>query len=206
MSSHRPDSPRRRLLLRGGLLTALIVVAIGLAVSLTSGDQGGEGQQTASSRSLPKPPFFKPAICTQFLQPREDLARALAQAPPGAVICLHGGNYGGARIPAEDTDKRSYVTLQPAPNEAPVFTGELAFDGARDLRIQGLRFDSGLKFQPAASHVKLIGNELTGVGGIFFFGDSREGGSTRDILIEGNFIHDIDYSGWQGVYGGYGIK
>ena len=207
MSSIRPDraAARQKLLFRVCLLILLVAAVIGIGVSLTSGDQRASGEREAS-KSLPKAPYFKPAICTEFLDPKADLATALARAQPGAVICLRGGSYPGGRIPADATDKSGFVTLQPAPGEKPAFTGELAFDGASYLRIQGLRFESGLKFQPAASHLELIGNVLTGVGGIFLFGDRREGGSTRSILIQGNYIHDIDYNGWQGVYGGYGIR
>ena len=188
---------------RGWLIIAAAVAAGLVALLLASGNEGGDEPKSETARSISQPTR---AVCTRTLGPRAKLARALAKAAPGAVLCLRGGHYPGGRIPAAATAKTSYVTIMPAPGDAPVFDGELAFDGARYLRLAGLAFRAGLRFSPAASHVELIGNDLTGVGGIFFFGDSRQGGSTDSVLIQGNFIHDIDYSGSQGVYRGYGIK
>ncbi len=141
-----------------------------------------------------------------MLDPGSDLESALADASPGSVLCLRGERYPGARIAAGATEKPGYVTLRAAPGESPVFAGELAFDGAEFLRLEGLAFREGLAFVPAASHVQVIDNDLSGPGGIFFFGDPREGGRTEAVLIEGNDIHDIDYKGPQSTYGGYGIK
>jgi hypothetical protein len=180
---------------------ALALLAIGTALALSLSSCGGGGAEPKAKRD----PYPLPA-CTRSIGTGASLSRALPTAAPRAVFCLRGGSYPGARIPAAATDYTSYVTIRPANGQTAVFHGELAFDGARHLRIQALVFESGLAFRPAASHVELIDNELTGPGGIFFFGDSREGGSTRSILIEGNHIHDIDYSGPQAVYRGYGVK
>ncbi len=182
----------------GGAL-ALSAIATVVAASLSS--CGDDATQPTSKRD----PYPLPA-CTRNIGVGASLSRAFSTAAPRAVLCLRGGNYPGARIPAAATDYTSRVTIRPADGETAVFRGELAFDGARHLRIQGLVFESGLAFRPAAAHVEVIDNELTGPGGIFFFGDSREGGSTRAILIAGNHIHDIDYSGPQAVYRGYGVK
>jgi len=188
---------------RGWLIIAIAVGAGLVLLLLTSGGEDDEASLSKTAQVIAK---SASATCTRTLGPRTGLARALAKAEPGAVLCLRGGSYRGGRIPAEATAKTAYVTVRPVPGEAPVIKGELAFDGARYLRLTGLAFRGGLRFSPAASHVQLIGNNLTGVGGIFFFGDSSQGGSTDSVLIQGNFIHDIDYSGSQGVYRGYGIK
>jgi len=149
----------------------------------------------------------QPAVsCTATVSPQANLARALAQAAPGDVLCLRSGSYRGTRVEAAATRKSSYVTLTSAPGQSAVFTGELAFDGARHLRIENLSFRSGLAFTPAASHVEILDNDLTGPGGIFFFGDPDQRGKVESILIEGNRIHDIAYTGPQEVYRGYGIK
>jgi nitrous oxidase accessory protein NosD len=174
---------------------AFLVMAL-----LVAGCSNG-GVTVESSPSDQRPPG-----CTITISPRARLANALARTAPGDVLCLRGGNYRGARIPAAATSKPSYVTITSVPGESAVFSGELAFDGARHLRIEDLAFKSGLAFTPAASHVEVVGNDLTGPGGIFFFGDPGRRGSVESVLIEDNQIHDIAYTGPQEVYRGYGIK
>jgi hypothetical protein len=44
------------------------------------------------------------------------------------------------------------------------------------------------------------------VAGIYLFGDYRIGKRIEDVLIEGNTIHDIDYTGNQDTGYGYGIE
>lgn len=187
----------RRTWIRLSLLLVLVaaLVAIGLSLSSADGDGGA-----------PLRPKLASTDCTKVIAAGADLANALSNAAPGAVLCLRGGNYPGARIPAGATDNDTYVTLEPMPGATPVIKGELAFDDARHLRLRGLSFEDGIAFAPAASHVQLIGNDLTGPAGIFFFGDSSEGGRTSSVLIKDNFIHHIDYTGSQDTYNGYGIK
>jgi hypothetical protein len=185
-----------RPLLAGGASTFLALLATVTALSGCS--DGGVTVESAPDR---------PALaCAVTISPKAHLARVLAAAAPGDVVCLRGGSYRGARIPATATRKPSYVTIASAPGESAVFSGELSFEGARRLRIKGLSFKSGLAFTPAASHVEILDNDLTGPGGIFFFGDPGQGGSVESVLIEGNRIHDIAYTGPQEVYRGYGIK
>jgi parallel beta helix pectate lyase-like protein len=184
-----------------GALAIAAALVIGILVSAPNDGQDRPSTQAAQRAASPQL-----RACTRTLATGANLAGALSRAAPGAVLCLGGGRYRGARIPAGATDYASWVTIQPAPGQVPVFAGELAFDDARHLRLAGLTFEAGLRFSPAASHVQVIGNDISGVGGIFLFGDRREGGSVSSILIGENFIHDIDYSGSQGVYKGYGIK
>ncbi len=168
-----------------------------LTAALVAGcSSGGVTVESAPERRGP--------ACTLTISPHVRLARALTKAARGEVLCLRGGSYRGARIPAAAT--RKPLTIASAPGQQAVFSGELAFDGARRLRIEGLDFRQGLAFTPSASHVEIVGNELTGPGGIFFFGDPDRRGNIESVLIEGNHIHDIDYTGPQEVYRGYGIK
>ena len=142
-----------------------------------------------------------------MIGPADDLATALAQAQPNAVLCLGDGEYPETKVPVEATDKRSgTTTIQPAPGAKPVFAGELRFEGAHHLRLDGLYFRAGLSFDPEAEDVQILDNDLTGIGGIFFNGDPDQGGSCRHILIQGNRIHEINYTGPQDGYQGYGIK
>jgi hypothetical protein len=144
--------------------------------------------------------------CTKTLEAGANLANALARARPKAVLCLRGGSYPGVRVPPGATDAHRFVTLRSAPGESAVIAGELSFDNARFLCLRELKLTGGVAFRPAAAHVRLLDNEITGEAGIFFYGDASLGGSTRAVLIEGNHIHDIDYRGSQSTYNGYGIK
>jgi hypothetical protein len=143
--------------------------------------------------------------CNQTLSAGANLSNALSSAASGSTICLHGGTYSGGRIAASATNKSSFVTIQSVSGET-ASIGSTLFDNARYLRFQGLKFTNGIEFVPNASHVELIGNEITGREGIYFFGDERISSSVDSILIQGNNIHDIDYTGSQGVSDGYGIK
>lgn len=187
---------------RALLLAALPVLLLAAALA---GCGGGDSTSatTATTVAEDKPQL---APCTTKIGPGADLAVALAKAHPGTVLCLREGKYAGAEIPAGDTDYAGFVTVQPAPGAHPAFSGEMVFEGARHLRLQGLAFRAGLAFTPEAEAVELIGNDVTGVGGIYFFGDADQGGSSRGILIADNTIHDIDYTGPQDGFQGYGIK
>jgi hypothetical protein len=186
---------RRKVQMSLSLLSISVATLVAVVLLLSSGgeDEAGEPRSAATP-------------CTRTLAAGTNLARPLSRAAPGAVLCLRGGNYPGAQVPASATNKSSYVTLEPVPGEHPVVTGELAFEDARHLRLRELAFKGGLAFAPKASHVKLIGNDLTGPAGIFFFGDPRHGDGVHSVLVRDNRIHDIDYTGSQEVYRGYGIK
>jgi hypothetical protein len=180
----------RWLALLGALAAAIVVLELSL----------GSAEEEAMM------PVARTGPCQVTLAPGADLEAALERAAPGSTLCLRAGRYQGTRIDKEATDKDSYVTVRPLPGKAATIVGELAFEHARHIRLRGLKFTGGVAFTPAATHVQLVGNEVTGPRGIFLFGDSRVGGATRDVLIEGNFIHDVDYDGEQGTYDGYGIK
>ncbi len=145
------------------------------------------------------------ASCGETLSPGASIAGALSSATGGTVICLRGGSYSGERIAANATNKSSFVTLRSAPGET-ASIGSLTFDDARYIRLESLRFTNGVEFVPQASHVELIDNEISGREGFYFFGDPRLGDRVDSVLIEGNDMHDIDYTGSQEIADGYGIK
>lgn len=177
-----------------------------LAVALVALAAGCGGSSSSSTQESQVGPPKRP-LCTITIGAGDDLSATLAQAQPNAVVCLRDGSYPETTVPADSTDKRSgTTTLQPAPGAKPVFAGELRFEGARRLRLEGLSFRSGLSFYPEAEDVEIVDDDLTGIGGIFFNGDAEEGGRCRRILIAGNRIHEINYTGPQDGYQGYGIK
>jgi hypothetical protein len=176
-------------------MAALLTLAM-LGCGLSPGEADSK-----SGRVIPSGP-----PCTKIVRAGAGLAGVFARTRGGEVLCLRGGRYAGVRVPADATDTRRFVTVRSAPGERAVIVGELSFDHARRLCLRELKFIGGLAFQPAAAHVRLIRNELTGPAGIFFYGDASLGGSSRSVLIEGNRIHDLDYRGSQSVHNGYGIK
>lgn len=182
--------------------TALLALAAALAASPAGCGGGSSSSHPDTGVGPPKRP-----LCTITIGPGDDLAATLARAQPGAVLCLRDGEYPQTTVPAAATARRSgMTTIQPAPGARPAFAGELRFEGARRLRIDGLAFRAGLGFYPEAERVEVSGDDFTGPGGIYFNGDRAQGGSCRDVLIAGNRIHDIDYTGPQDGYQGYGIK
>ncbi len=181
---------------------AIAALLLLVSAALLAGCGGGSSSDPATEASAPSNP-----LCTVTIGPGEDLSTALARSQPNAVVCLKNGDYPETSVPAEATAKRTGTTvIQPVPGAEPAFTGELRFEGARHLKVTGLHFRSGLSFYPEAEDVQVVGNDLTGIGGIFFNGDSEEGGSCREVLIADNRIHDINYTGPQDGYQGYGIK
>jgi nitrous oxidase accessory protein NosD len=74
------------------------------------------------------------------------------------------------------------------------------------LRLEELDFKEGIDITPSAARIAIVGNEITGTHGIYLFGDYRIGKRVENVRIEGNRIHDIDYSGSQEAGYGYGIE
>jgi hypothetical protein len=187
------------------LIAAALVV---LAALLVAGCGGGSSSSTPSSTtSKGESHDVKRPLCTITMGPGDDLSETLAGAQVNAVVCLESGRYPETTVPSGATAKAGGTTvIQPAPGAKPVFAGELRFEGARNVRLDGIAFRAGLNFSPEAENVEVLRNDLTGIGGIYFAGDPEQHLSCRHVLIEGNTIHDIDYTGPQNGYQGYGIK
>lgn len=178
-------------------------IALVLAVVLfdSAHDRAGDEPRIEPARGATRAP-----ACTRTVGPGIRLAPVLSLARPGAAVCLRPGRYPGQRVPAGATDFARTVTVRAVGPGAAVFGGEVAFEGARRLRLVGLAFRAGLRFSPAASRVRVLRCDFSGEGGIFLHGDPGLGGAVRGVLIGGNRIHDIDYRGPQGDYAGYGVK
>ncbi len=181
---------------RGGKWAGPAVVLVLFVMSLCGCGSGG-GTETSQAEADP---------CDRTVEPGTKLRDAIARAASGSVLCLKGGRYAGVRIPAGVNRRSNHLTIRSTPPRAATIDGELSFDHAQHLRLEGLRLTGGIAFAPAATDIELIGNEITGPAGIFLFGDASLGGATRRVLIADNLIHDIDYTGSQATYNGYGIK
>jgi hypothetical protein len=143
-----------------------------------------------------------PVQCTATLSPGADVAGAVADAAGGAVICLEG-TFG--RISIDGAHKSPPVTIRSASSDRATVDGFSLTDPS-GLRFVALDITSGTTVTPSGTDLQFIENDISGVAGIYMFGDYRVDAQISDVLIEGNNIHDIDYSGAQDTGYGYGIE
>jgi pectate lyase len=140
--------------------------------------------------------------CTQTLASGANLSNAISSASGGAVICLSSGSYS---VNVTKANKSSMVTIQPAAGASPTL-GYSMLNQATNLRFQGLKFTGGIEALGPASKLQFVGNEFTGTFGIHTNGQQASNGTkVTDLLVEGNNIHNLDYSGSQGTANGYGV-
>ena len=141
--------------------------------------------------------------CNLILKPGADLTSAIRRARGGSTVCLAAGSYAG--IEASALKKGRPLTVRSAPGGRARVAGIDLLDPA-GLRFVGLDIDGGVSITPSASDIEFLGNDITGSNGIYLFGDYRIGKRVENVRIEGNDIHDIDYSGTQEAGYGYGIE
>jgi hypothetical protein len=141
--------------------------------------------------------------CTRTLSSGSNLSSAISAAPGGTTICLKGGSYDG--IEATEVNKSRPVTIRSAPGARAKLRGIDLVDPS-GLRFVGLDLTEGVSVSPSASNIQFVNNNITGRNGIYMFGDYRIGKRVDNVLIEGNYIHDIDYSGTQETGYGYGVE
>jgi hypothetical protein len=170
--------------------------------SVAATDAAGNADATPAVRSWmvtePKPP----ADCTTTLSSGANVADAVSQAAAGAVICLEGSYE---QISIEGAQKSPPVTIRSGPNGRAT-VGEVSLTDPSGLRFVALDLTDGVSVSRTASNIQFVDNDITGPNGIYMFGDYRIGEQISDVLIEGNNIHDIDYSGSQESGYGYGIE
>jgi len=123
-------------------------------------------------------------------------------ASGGAVICLNNGAYS---FNVSRANKSTMVTVKAAAGASPT-VGYSMLNQATNLRFEGLKFTGGLEALGPSSKLQLVDNEFTGPFGFHANGqDNSNGTSVTDVLIEGNNIHNLDYTGSQGTANGYGV-
>jgi hypothetical protein len=141
--------------------------------------------------------------CTKTLDAGSNITSALSGARGGTTICLKGGSYDA--IEAVGVKKSPAVTIRSAPGARAKLDGIDLIDPS-GLRFVALDLTDGVSVSPSASKIQFVDNDITGRNGIYMFGDYRIGKQVDNVLIEGNYIHDIDYSGRQETGYGYGIE
>ncbi|HET9591792.1 MAG TPA: right-handed parallel beta-helix repeat-containing protein [Solirubrobacterales bacterium] len=142
------------------------------------------------------------SACTQTLSAGANLSNAISAASGGAVICLNTGSYS---FSVSKANKSSMVTVKAAAGASPT-VGYSMLNQATNLRFEGLKFTGGLEALGPSSKLQIVDNEFTGPFGFHANGqDASYGTAVTDVLIEGNNIHNLDYSGTQGTANGYGV-
>jgi hypothetical protein len=140
--------------------------------------------------------------CTQTLSSGANLSSAVSSAAGGAVICLNSGSYS---VNVTKANKASMVTVKPAAGAAPTLSYSM-LNQATNLRFQELKFTGGIEALGPASKLQFVDNEFVGPFGFHGNGqDQSSGTEVTDVLFDGNYLHDLDYSGNQGTANGYGI-
>jgi hypothetical protein len=141
--------------------------------------------------------------CSRTLDAGSDVSAAISAARGGATICLKQGDYGA--IEAAGARKSPAVTVRSVPGGRAKVSG-IDLTDPSGLRFVALDLTEGVSVSPSASNIRFVGNDITGSNGIYMFGDYRIGKRIENVLIQGNDIHDIDYSGSQETGYGYGIE
>lgn len=170
--------------------------------SVTATDATGNVDPTPAVRGWTVTEPGPPVDCTTTLSPGANVADAVSQAAGGAVICLEG-SYG--EISIDGVHKSPPVTIRSGSSGRATVDG-IGLTDPSGLRFVALDITSGTTVTPSGTNIQFIDNDITGVAGIYMFGDYRIGDQISDVLIEGNSIHDLDYSGNQDTGFGYGIE
>ncbi|HXS32663.1 MAG TPA: hypothetical protein VN758_02675 [Solirubrobacterales bacterium] len=140
--------------------------------------------------------------CTQTLSPGTNLSSAISAAPAGTVICLDGGSWS---FNLSSVSKSDYVTVQSNGDQL-ASLGYSILNNSSFLRFRDLKFTGGAEMIGASNHIEFLDSEFTGPFGIRANGDeASRGTNVTDVLIDGNYLHDLDYTGSQGPADGYGI-
>jgi hypothetical protein len=140
--------------------------------------------------------------CTQTLSPGASLSSAISDASAGAVICLDGGSWS---FNLSGVSKSDYVTVQSSGDQVASLSYSI-LNNSRFLRFRDLKFTGGAEMIGASNHIEFLDSEFTGPFGLRANGEeASRGTNVTDVLIEGNYLHDLDYTGSQGTANGYGV-
>jgi hypothetical protein len=111
------------------------------------------------------------------------LSRAVAAAPSGATVLVRAGTYG--ELSATGGARSGTVLFRAAPGEAVSVEG-LDLESTGFLRFEGFRLRGQVSLS-GVHDVGVVGNDISPEG-VMVRG-------SRDVLVEGNFIHDVRRDG-----------
>ncbi len=140
------------------------------------------------------------STCTQTLSAGANVSTAITNAAAGSVICLPTG---ATSFSLSQVNKSSLVTVRGTGGTV----GYSALRKSSNLRFEGIKFTGGLELLGSTSGIQIVDNEFTGNFGIHAGGEAHtySGSKVSNVLIEGNYLHDLNYTGSQGSANGYGI-
>ncbi len=165
-------------------------------------DAAGNPDPTPASRNWTVESEAPGGACSQTLSAGASLSNAVSSAAGGAVICLNSGSYS---VNVTKANKSSMVTIKPAAGAAPSL-GYSMLNQATNLRFQELKFTGGIEALGPASKLQFVDNEFAGPFGFHGNGQAQSNGTeVTDVLFDGNYLHDLDYTGSQGTANGYGL-
>jgi Right handed beta helix region len=168
--------------------------------SVKATDGSGNTDSTPAKRSWTVDSEIPPP-CTQTIS-SGSLSSAISSASGGAVICLDGGSWS---FNLSGVNKSSPVTVRSAGGTTASLGYSLMTDSS-NLRFQSLRFTGGVEMIGSSNHIEFRDSEFSGEFGIRANGDESGGGTAvTDVLIDGNYMHDLDYTGSPGSASGYGV-
>jgi Bacterial TSP3 repeat len=168
--------------------------------SVRATDAAGNTDPTPATRSWTIDSIS--VSCTQTLSPGANLSNAISGAASGAVLCLEGGTWS---FDLSNVDKSSTVTVSSAEGTTATL-GHSQLSKSSNLRFQDLHFTDGIDLLGSSSQIEILDSEFTGEYGVHANGeDASHHTAVSDVTIEGNYMHDFDFSGSEGVTGGYGI-
>ncbi len=171
--------------------------------SVKATDVAGNADASPATRTWIVSEPEVPVDCTTNLQVGADVAAAIEAAAGGAVVCLQSGSY--PRISLDGVHKSPPVTVRSGAGGRATVDG-ITLTDPDGLQFAALDITDGITATPSGSNIAFLDNDITGVAGIYMFGDFRIDKLIEGVRIEGNVIHDIDYTGPQATGYGYGIE
>jgi hypothetical protein len=110
---------------------------------------------------------------------------AAANAPDGSTVLVRGGTYPSTTF--RQIRHVTKVTLQAYSGEMPT-TGYTVFEDSSGLRLQGFHFSGTVDLWPGSNgDIELVGNESSNFADIGI----NIGPGASNVLVQGNYIHDL---------------
>ena len=163
----------------------------------------------SSPPSLPPSPPTPPVVgvpvttlpCSTTLSPGGNVAGAIEAAHDGSAICLSTGTY--SEIDVSGANHASYVTVEPAPGATPTVQG-VQISNSAFLRFQQLHMTDGFNMIRSGHDFQFLDNNIGPAGyGVVMNGSPNP---ITNVVIQGNAIHDLDFTGSSAGYaGGQGV-